>query len=387
MNYSLGRYTVGNKKFTDKLQAILYSKEVGGDITWDFHDDLFNAFDWTVEPTESLLSLYALRAKQIREEYDYVIVMASGGGDSTNVIYSFLNNGIKIDEIIASAPLSGLSNWDHNEKITNTQNTISETYYAQLPLLREISDKYTNVKITINDYFEEILDYNCDEWLYSSADFIHPTTVARYSLRKIPHIRNLVESGKKIGVVYGIDKPFIAINKDRNYYTVINDRAINVPRDALESQYTNIENVLFYYSPLLPQLMIKQAHIVSKYINLIENFNTKNLVRDLSISSTYIENSIRNSHYQRAIIPAIYPEYKYKFQAMKPISTIGAEHDEWFYKLHNKLDVYSMMKSDIKHFLSYLGDSKYYEKENNSFTTFYKYWLIGSESDFLIKEV
>ena len=48
-------------------------------IRFYFHDHLFKKFDWTVEPDVSLQNLYKLRAQQIRDEYDYVILSFSGG--------------------------------------------------------------------------------------------------------------------------------------------------------------------------------------------------------------------------------------------------------------------------------------------------------------------
>jgi len=56
--------------------------------------------DWTKEPKESFKELCRQRAEQIRDTYDYVIVYFSGGSDSTTVMNAFLDNGIKIDEVV-----------------------------------------------------------------------------------------------------------------------------------------------------------------------------------------------------------------------------------------------------------------------------------------------
>ena len=153
----LGYYKVGQKLFNDKLEAILEANSTLADIEWNFYQDVYSKINWLSEPDLSLDQLYKMRAQQIREQYEYVIVLCSGGGDSTNVVYSFLRNGIHIDEIIASAPLSGLDQWSHQAKDNSADNTMSETYYAQLPLIRDIAQEFPNVKITINDYFEYTL--------------------------------------------------------------------------------------------------------------------------------------------------------------------------------------------------------------------------------------
>ena len=110
----LGYYQVNNTKFTNKIQAILEAQKTLAEVTWDYYSNTFNQVEWNKEPQIDLDSLYRLRAQQIRNQYDYVIVMCSGGADSTNVIRSFLNNGIHVDEVVASAPISGLNNWNWN---------------------------------------------------------------------------------------------------------------------------------------------------------------------------------------------------------------------------------------------------------------------------------
>jgi hypothetical protein len=156
-NDKLGFYTVNGKKFYGKIESIIHANESLSDIQWNFNKEIFNNINWKVEPETSLLEFYKQRAQQIREQYDYVVVMASGGADSTNVIYSFLKNGIHIDEVVLAAPLGGLSNWNWSEKDTSAYNTISETKFAQIPLANEIKLNWPNVKITVNDYFEEML--------------------------------------------------------------------------------------------------------------------------------------------------------------------------------------------------------------------------------------
>jgi hypothetical protein len=188
MENELGYYSVNNQKYTNKIQAVLEAQKTLADITWDFHNDTFNRINWTSEPNLSLDVLYKMRAQQIRDQYDYVIVMCSGGADSTNVIKSFLNNNIFVDEIVAGAPMSGLNNWNWNNKDTSVSNTISETKYALFPLLNDIASQYPTVKITFNDYFENIIKYKTDEWLYTCQDWINPVVNAKGRLDKFKHI-------------------------------------------------------------------------------------------------------------------------------------------------------------------------------------------------------
>ena len=65
-----------------------------------YHDAVFDKANWKVEPTKTLDQLYAERARQIRDEYENVIVCYSGGNDSSNILETFYYNNIHIDEIV-----------------------------------------------------------------------------------------------------------------------------------------------------------------------------------------------------------------------------------------------------------------------------------------------
>jgi hypothetical protein len=374
-----GYYRVNNKLFSDKIEAILFANSTLADITWHFHDEIFNSLNWTIEPSLELRTLYKLRASQLREKYDYIVAMASGGADSTNMIYSFLHNNISLDEIVIGAPLSGLRDWTPKHDIVAPENTISETKLTQLPLMNTISSLYPNVKITLNDYFEDMLTYKTDDWLYKSSDFIHPTTVARFSLEKFKHIKDIAENGKKICVLYGIDKPFLYL-KDNHIGVFISDLTVNTQRPAFNLQYPNVSNELFYYTPDLPELLIKQAHVVAKWIHLKENIHIKSL---LPVATGPTKDNTKNLIlYQRSIIPCIYPGTVMPvFQSFKPTKPFMAEHDYWFYKHHSNTKVYQMIESDMHLFLSNIN-VKYLRANKSGFVNYVKSWKIGEAINF-----
>ena len=58
MKEYLGSYSVNNKVYTDKIEAILEANRSNADITWDFHQNQFKKIDWTIEPTLTLQELY-----------------------------------------------------------------------------------------------------------------------------------------------------------------------------------------------------------------------------------------------------------------------------------------------------------------------------------------
>ena len=118
----LGHYTVGDSWFYSNRDALEAGHRTGEPVAWHYYDDVWStahsAGHWR---NQSLQELYYARARQIREQYDYVAVMFSGGWDSRNIIESFSAQGLRIDDIIVfvtpelenSTPFNNLNpdNW------------------------------------------------------------------------------------------------------------------------------------------------------------------------------------------------------------------------------------------------------------------------------------
>jgi predicted phosphohydrolase len=401
MTDDLGYYIVENEKFYNKVEAFFKAKQIGlkrSQIKWDFNDSVFQALDWTVEPTTSLEDFYYLRAKQIREQYDYVLMFVSGGADSTNMLFSFLSNGFHVDEIVASAPLSGLRDWDHKKfKDDDVKNTIEETFVTQLPFLEKVRIKFPKTKITLHDYFEDMLNYKPDEWLIKGSDWMHPTMAGRYNLDRYLHLKRIAESGKKIAIVQGIDKPQLARFKD-TFALVIGDYAYNNKYDSI--LHPNTFPVFFYHTPDLPQLMIKQAHVTARFLMRPENHEIYKVMpynweyakfRD-EPSKNLRCNGVNGGVYERGIVPAIYPSIKkWSYQAQKPDKMFLGNHDYWFYEHHQSTHIYQMMVSDLNHIINHFPkDYFYYHPFTNEilgFSLFFKSYILGNVENFTPKDI
>lgn len=379
-------YSVKEKIFFNKIDAILYANNDLSDVNWHFHQDLFNKHDWSVEPELTLDYYYKIRAQEIRNQFDYVVILCSGGADSTNVLKTFINNNIAVDEIIASAPLEGIKNYKFNNVDCSNSNTISETVYTQIPLINEIANSSSKIRITLHDYFKDIRDYKTDEWLYRCDDWIHPSSAARYRFERIDHLRKLAESNKKIAFVYGIDKPILLMDKLLDIFILFSDLAVNVQRPAFDREYPNVKNVLFYWDSTTADLVTKQAHVVAKWLFKSENKFNKQFLNDLRWTGqkSFEFNRLRHSKYERAIVPCIYPTtYRPIFQAEKPTKLFLGEHDDWFYKLHDKTNFYEMIVSDTKSFYKTIN-SKYLNSAKNGFAIYYNAYKIGNYGNFTL---
>jgi len=77
----LGHYTVGDSWFYSNRDALEAGHRTGQPVVWHYYDDVWarahEAGHWR---NQSLKELYYARARQIREQYDYVAVMFSGAG-------------------------------------------------------------------------------------------------------------------------------------------------------------------------------------------------------------------------------------------------------------------------------------------------------------------
>lgn len=384
LDYSNGYYVVGNETFEKKVLAVHRASTTNQDIKWVWHDEKMSATDWTIEPPVSLDMLYKLRAQEIREKYDYVLIFCSGGADSTNVLYSFLKNGIHVDEVVAGAPLSGLSNWKYSNTDYSATNTISETKFAQMPLMEYVQQNFPKTKVTIHDYFTDMLNYKEDSWLINSSDYIHPTFAARYNLERneYAYLRKLADSGKKIALVYGIDKPMLG-QGEKNMYLVFADQMVCNGFKSIEHPNVLIE--LFYWSPDAMPLLAKQGHTAANWICKPEN---KNWLENAVITKTSRPDDAKWSRqkYERKIIPMIYPSLNYsQFQCQKPTRVFMGEHDAWFPMLHSDLKVRQMMISDYRNLASSLDRSTLMVRnygEITGFRKFYKFYKLGTIEKF-----
>jgi hypothetical protein len=394
-SYSFTNPNTGyEEKFYNKIEAMVKARELNlspKQIKWNFSDNVFSAIDWTTEPSTSLEELYKIRAQQIRDNYDYVLMFVSGGADSTNMLFAFLNNNIHLDEIVASAPISGLKDWERNNPSQDVRNTIEETFVSQMPFIQKLKNKFPNLNITLHDYFEDILNYKQDSWLIKGSDWIHPTMAGRYNLDRYTYLKRIAESGKKIAIVQGIDKPMLCRFKD--------DMAIVLCDISYNNKYNSVNHpntypVFFYHSPDLPQLMVKQSHVTARFLLRPEN---KEIYKAMPYNWEYAkfrEDPFKNQRfgglngatYERGIVPAIYPWIKkWSFQADKPDKMFLGNHDHWFYQLHNKTNIWSMMKSDILNLYNTLGE-KYFVRDSNSeitgFVQYFKTYKIGKVEKF-----
>ena len=330
---NFGYYVANGQKYYSKVEAIMSLPANNYDIRWWFHDDVFESFNWQEEPVETLDDLYSERARQLRDEYDYLVLCFSGGADSIQVLETFERNNIPFDEI----------HWHGSFETDKTKLFLSkdpsffnaEIYNIAEPRIRELQKKYPNLKVSSYDWTRDIInDYNSDknfDWIYHAGCRFTPNMVGRSHIHSYTRdLRNLHDSGKKVAFVWGVDKPRIMLRPDGWYLfflDVVTSLSTNVRSNLLK--LNNEIDELFYWSPHGAKILAKQAHIIKRYIE--SDVARLNFFENMALGDLHIEK------YYELIKPAIYPTtYNPLLPQCRKAKPIYTQRDWWFYNENNR---------------------------------------------------
>ena len=347
-----GYFKVGDKKFYSKLHALQEGTKLNIHPTWHFNEEIFDNIDWSKPINRSLESLYHERALQLREKYDYVIVLFSGGADSTSVLQSFIKNNIHVDEVYVYWPFKALTQKKihiPNNKNIHGSNVLSEWDYSIEPKLRDIRRNFPKTKISINDYTDMLFDEFTDD-LYNLSGH---NLLAGYFMRQqiLKNAGNHLKQNKKVCLVAGIDKPRLHITEEG-----IHGYFLDIPCYSQRPNSGDDNRIveLFYWTPDLPQLPVKSFQTVAYHI-------AKNKQHEKYFKNEYSDN-IHDSEIQRAIVTSlIYKDWDNNtFQVGKSTSDIFPEHDEWIHKNFSSDLFVQSWKSNLKLHLDQI-DNKYFK--------------------------
>ncbi len=343
-----GFYTVGNFKTYSKLEAIEYSGKVRQPVEWNFNKNAFDHYDWTVEPPGSLEYWYGLRAKEIREKYDYIVIWYSGGADSHNALMSFVRNNIFVDEIAQyhnlEAEHGNKKAW-LNEEVFSTSAPITQELIQTNPIYKNTKHRLVDLSQLQKDVL--IKDENKWDYFYKVTTYMSPNGLSRSYLREtIPDYQKLISQGKKVCFVFGAEKPLIAQQNNQWYISFEDcfDYAVSPRTQILNREWEYDE--LFYWSDSLPQLVAKQAHIVKRYLSGLtpEDIDNIHVSSHDNIFDEYGRRKV-NAHYADVVVNnvkyqllpnglhrLIYPNWKPEsIVTPKPQSLTYSARDTWMF--------------------------------------------------------
>ena len=349
-NKKLGYYLVNNEIYYNKYHALLNASKQKQSIKWFFNEDVFIRYPWHVEPEESLEELYRQRAQQLRDEYDYIRVEASGGSDSTTVIFSFLLNNIPLDEVVFRYPKGGDKGVIGNARDLRSENTLSEWEFAARPLLDWIATNYPSVKITVYDYAENLVreaEEKDESWVFRTRHYLQPGHINKYQAIATDDHKRLVEKNLRVCVLWGVDKPKITL-KDGKFFLYFHDGQASHSDQAI-GEYTNVTNEFFYWSPDACKLLAKQAHSIKNWFEMPAHYNMQNVLH--WPNSNFSGRTI----YEQIVKSVIYSSYDLQtFQTNKPSNNIWNEMDYWFHHNFKDTQAYQVWESGIDYLVSTL---------------------------------
>jgi hypothetical protein len=267
-------WTCNNQMFRSKIMALEYATKHNTDIAFYFNDIAFSGLPWTSEPTEHIDELYLRRAKQLREKYDYIVIMYSGGSDSSTILKTFVRNGIKVDEV---ATYGGWS--DSVDKYDDPVNL--EITYAATEMLKQC----VNLGIKVNylnmlDNFHKVL--HSPDWVYDADPRINADNHFKFhTAHSRQDLIDMVNQGLKVALIFGHDKPRIVFKDDAFHlaYLDVGALATNVWPQMFEPDYVGPAMEFFYPNVDVPEIMIKQGHMIVNWYLKHEGERAQQLLR------------------------------------------------------------------------------------------------------------
>jgi len=347
-----GYYQVDNIKTFSKFEAWQLSGHNIDKIKFVFNEDVFSAIDTTVEPEEDIYELYRQRALQLRKDYDYIVLMYSGGIDSHTVLETFLDNNLKIDEICT---------FTNNDVQAKTEKLNQEIFNAAIPFVETLDLKKLGIKFRLVNIGQMIIDQLSDSYhfenfqYYSSSTAFWNTAVKTHILKAnmLDH-RKIAESGKTVCYLWGHEKPHIRVS-DQWYFShcpgywglVIPDtfscelsaKQYN-NRQVLKNSFDNFYDEAFYICRESPKIPIKQGHMLAKL--MLSNIPALKKVWEIPIMGPHIEYKaigprLSDRFYlsKPVVDKCIYPQAlmsRFGDDKMYTGSIIYSKKDDWFYK-------------------------------------------------------
>lgn len=358
--YRLGYYQVGDQKIINKSNALIAATQSGQDVRWNFNDSVYSKFDWTIPIEVPLPELYRLRAQQLRDQYDHLMLYYSGGADSTNILHAFIDNNIFIDEIVMQYPKPVESTMNNVD--TDNNNYFSEIKFAaQVHLDRIKSRINSKTKIRILDQAADTDTlFKKDDWFtkFPLGTMITPAATGRQISAIIdPELDKFYERGKTVCQIYGVDKPLVTVDGDQYYAYFVDANATHaVPTGYdlgdLVRKFFFME--FFYWTPDFPEIVIKQAQEIKKVAE-VNPILKRHLINIKLINIDQLRTVLH---------PIIYCEEANieVFQTKKPKSNVYRPMDKWFW-----IPEYRKSQQNYLNVINYLGKKIHpkYFKDNN----------------------
>lgn len=385
-NPELGYYSCNSILFSSKIKACIYGTANKMPVKWHFNDEVFDNYPWHIEPDLDLDTLYDQRAREIREKYDYVMLAFSGGGDSNNVLESFLRQGLFIDEIVTNVMGEYNNVTVFDPKVIDNWNESAEFKFQTLPRLDHVKNVSPKTKITVLDVSSYALDFfreqKDESWLNYTRERLNISGLLRHNFIHFDNVRKQFDKGKKLVMVLGIEKPRTRINKDGVLTMFFGDQAVNIATtQEFIQDYSNATVENFYWHPSCASMIAKQVHVIKRFLE-----NTPGMIPCWTPSISGDFQKMFRSVHERVLRPILYsstwhPSY---WQANKSTLDWFSEIDNWFLKGFSDTKEFGIWQAGLQYvknnatdYLKLPTGNETYDKKNSGLRPFIKEYIIG----------
>lgn len=361
-----GYYQIGNTKSYSKIDLINMHHRMPQDWYWDYNNKFFGSYNWSKEPDVDINELYRRRAQQLREKYDYLVLYYSGGYDSTNVLYSFLDNDIPLDEICVY--------YSSHDLVSNQYLELNSITWDKI---QQLQTRYPNLKVRKIDYSDQIINWTqtIDQLGYSASSLdmfgsmlsINRLIVDQF-YNTVDDWKTLLEKGKTVAWVIGGDKPMLRYNNHQwifNFHDAIVHSLIPPLR-----QITDNGNIgtceLFYWAPEpeCADIIIKQCHLIKQHYHAQAKIDFSKIPNNKGYRPGWgWEIDSMSPQFVKLIYPRNFINSE-KFFTQKNPKFIFGNRDQWFFesnhdnaKIHRQMYEATFSKL-YSHYKSWFNDEK-----------------------------
>lgn len=353
--------------YLNKVEALLEAtrlKKLGFDapVTFCYYDSIWEKFDYSQCGKISLTDLYVLRARQLRDKYNFLILKYSGGSDSHNILMTFLKNNIKIDAIYVNWPLiakeKGL--YTPNFFDISSRNELSEWDYTLKPDLDWLAREYPEIEIVMADWLKDLTsEQRIDDLQFQKQNhYLSPASF--YRMQNFSEFeKKAFEKFKNVGIIMGADKPRLYID-DKNSKKVVVKFTDWPLQHNLTFGGTGTE--YFYWTADLPLLPIEMAYQTFLFYknNPQEQYLIYNKGNFNGLSKENILLLLADMPYKRdqIIKKVCYPYWNFnKFQAAKDLEIsiqvrTGKPQDWVFWEHHETKSIQDKWNYHVKSYLN-----------------------------------
>jgi hypothetical protein len=319
---------------------------------------VWNNFDRSLLGKIGLKELYKQRAQMLRDKYDYLILYYSGGSDSWTVLNTFLENNIKLDCIYVRWPKKAENTYTPNTVNRTAFNFMSEWDFVLKKDLEWLAQAHPGIRIEVADWADNINPkyfnddiFSTQNHMYSAANLLR---MQKFSQLEI----DLLDSGKRVGEIWGIDKPIIIEFADGKVGMQFKDEIISVGQ-AYHGNPDGPE--FFYWSPEFPLLCMEQAYQCFLFYkanpplrSIVANTNWKKMFSNRMFVDHRAMYADYTQHLTRKIV---YPDWDFsKFQAEKPKSITREDKDFWLYNSEELKPIIDRWRYYYRSQLDQIGD-------------------------------